>query len=73
VGDAGGAINYTPAAGVVPATINCTPIASATNQVDLSATDLTSTGNAQAALTGLNRAITAVAAQDGYLARRSTP
>jgi flagellin len=67
VGDAGGAITYTPAAGAVPATISYGPVASGTNQVDLSATDLTSTGNAQVALTGLNLAITDVAAQDGYL------
>jgi flagellin len=43
------------------------PVASATNQVDLSLTDLTTTANAQAALTGLNLAITDVAAQDGYI------
>ncbi len=67
VGDAGGAITYTPAAGAVPATISYGPVASGTNQVDLSATDLTNTGNAQVALTDLNLAITDVAAQDGYL------
>jgi flagellin len=67
VGDAGGAITYTPAAGAVLATINYTPVASATNQIDLSTTDLTTTANAQAALTDLNLAITDVAAQDGYI------
>jgi flagellin len=66
VGDAGGTITYTPAGGA-PATISYGPVASGTNQVDLSATDLTNTGNAQIALTDLNLAITDVAAQDGYL------
>jgi flagellin len=67
VGDAGGSITYTPAAGAVPATITYTPVANAANQIDLSGTDLTTTGNAQAALTDLNLAITDVAAQDGYI------
>jgi flagellin len=67
VGDAGGSITYSPAAGVVPATINYTPVATATNQIDLSTTDLTTTGNAQTALNDLNTAIADVAAQDGYI------
>jgi flagellin len=67
VGDAGGSITYTPAAGAVPATITYTPVAAATNQVDLSSTDLTNTANAQAALNDLNQAIACVAAQDGYI------
>ncbi len=67
VGDAGGSITYTPAAGAVPATINYAPVATATNQIDLSTTDLTTTGNAQTALNDLNTAIADVAAQDGYI------
>jgi flagellin len=67
VGDAGGSITYAPAAGAVPATITYTPVAAATNQVDLSSTDLTNTANAQAALNDLNQAIACVAAQDGYI------
>ena len=63
VGDTGGAMTYTAAAGTTPATISY----AATGSVDLSATDLTSSGNAQSALTTLNSAISAVAAQDGYI------
>ena len=37
------------------------------HQTNLAATDLTTQGNAQSALTSLNRAISDVAAQDGYL------
>jgi flagellin len=54
-------------------TITYTPTASATNQIDLSATSLTGATTAaaqtaaQATLTALNSAITDVAAQDGYV------
>jgi flagellin len=73
VGDAGGAVSLTAAAGTSPATITYTPKASATNQIDLSATSLTGATTAaaqtaaQATLTALNSAITDVAAQDGYV------
>jgi flagellin len=70
VGDTGGKMVYT-GAGAAPATISYT----ATGSVDLSTTSLTETTsgagdaqkNAQSALTTLNSAITAVAAQDGYI------
>jgi flagellin len=67
VGDAGGSVVYTAAAGAVPATLSYTPVASATNQEVLTGTSLTSTGTAQAALNDLNTAIADVAAQDGYI------
>ncbi len=73
VGDGGGAVSLTAAAGAVPATITYTPTAAATNQIDLSATSLTGATTAaaqtaaQATLTALNSAIKNVAAQDGYL------
>jgi flagellin len=74
VGDAGGKVSLTAAvAGTSPATITYTPTASATNQIDLSATSLTGATTAaaqtaaQATLTALNSAITDVAAQDGYV------
>lgn len=59
VGDTGGAVTYTSAT----ATISY----AATGTVDLSATKLDSTTDAQSALTSLNSAISAVAAQDGYI------
>jgi flagellin len=73
LGDAGGAVTLTAAAGAVPATITYTATASATNQEDLSTTSLTGATvsaaqtNAQATLTALNTAIADVAAQDGYI------
>ena len=68
VGDAGGTIGYNPAAGGVPSQITYTPVAAVgTNQIDLSGTDLKSTGNAMTALNDLNLAIADVAAQDGYI------
>ncbi|MGA2808101.1 MAG: flagellin [Terracidiphilus sp.] len=67
VGDAGGSVVYTAAAGAVPATLSYTPVASATNQEVLTGTSLTSTGTAQTALNDLNTAIADVAAQDGYI------
>src|SRR5271157_1223132 len=67
VGDAGGSITYTPAAGAVPATISYTPVASAgVNQIDLAGTTLTA-ATASSVLNSLNLAIADVAAQDGYI------
>jgi flagellin len=63
VGDTGGAITYTAAAGGNPAEISY----AATGTVDLSKTDLTSQTDAEGALATLNTAISAVAAQDGYI------
>ena len=63
VGDTGGAITYTAATGTTPATISY----AATGTVDLSTTKLDNSTDAQAALTNLNSAISAVAAQDGYV------
>ena len=63
VGDTGGQISYAAASGS-PATIS---YAVTGTQVSLSGTGLTSASNAQSALTSLNSAITAVAAQDGYV------
>lgn len=62
VGDTGGKVTYTPA-GTAAATISY----AATGTVDLSATKLDNATDAQSALTDLNSAITAVAAQDGYI------
>jgi flagellin len=59
VGDTGGAVTYTAAT----ATISY----AATGTVDLSATKLDNADDAQGALTSLNSAIGAVAAQDGYV------
>lgn len=66
VGDANGTISYTAAAGTTPATIS---YASATTggSVDLSTTDLTSSTNAQAALSKIGAAISDVAGQRGYI------
>ena len=70
VGDAGGAMSLVTTG---TSTITYTPTASATNQIDLSATSLTGATTAaaqtaaQATLTALNSAITDVAAQDGYV------
>ncbi len=68
VGDAGGSVALTAAAGSTPATIKYTAASSGAS-VDLTASglDLTSQDNAQSTLTALNSAITAVAAQDGYI------
>jgi flagellin len=66
IGDAGGSVVYTAATGTTAATISYTAVASTTNQVDLSATTLTST-TAEDALSALNTAIADVAAQDGYI------
>jgi flagellin len=60
---AGGTMTYTAAAGSTPAQITYTASAG----VSLASTDLTTAGNAQTALTTLNSAISAVAAQDGYI------
>ena len=62
VGDSGGAVTYTAAAGGTPATISY----AATGAEDLSATKLDNASDAQTALTDLNAAISDVAAQDGY-------
>ena len=67
VGDANGTITYTAAAGTTPASISYTPGAGATDKVDLSTTDLTTSANAQTALASIYTAITDVAAQRGYL------
>ncbi len=67
VGDANGTISYTAAAGTTPATISYAVGAGATDKIDLSTTDLTSSANAQTALTAIGNAITDVAAQRGYL------
>jgi flagellin len=68
VGDANGTITYTAAvAGTSPATISYTVGTGATDKVDLSTTDLTSSANAQAALTAIGTAITDIAGQRGYL------
>lgn len=67
VGDANGTITYTAAAGPTPANISYTPGAGATDKVDLSTTDLTTSANAQTALASIYTAITDVAAQRGYL------
>ncbi len=63
VGDSGGAVTYTAAAGGAPAEISY----AATGTEDLSATKLDNATDAQAALTDLNSAISDVAAQDGYI------
>jgi flagellin len=63
VGDTGGSITYTAASGNTPATITY----AATGTVDLSSTQLDTAAHAQTALTTLNSAITAIAAQDGYI------
>jgi flagellin len=63
VGDSGGAVTYTAAAGGTPATISY----AATGAEDLSATKLDNASDAQTALTDLNAAISDVAAQDGYI------
>lgn len=63
VGDANGTISYTAAAGATPATIGYT----AGTSTDLSTTDLTTSANAQAALTKIGSAISNVAGQRGYL------
>jgi flagellin len=73
LGDAGGAVTLTAAAGAVPATITYTAAAAAGDQEDLSATSLTGATTAaaqtaaEATLTDLNTAIADVAAQDGYI------
>ena len=67
VGDANGTISYTAAvAGTSPATISYASAATG-GSVDLSATDLTSSTNAQAALSKIGAAISDVAGQRGYL------
>ncbi len=63
VGDANGAISYTAAAGTTPGTISY----AAGTSTDLSATNLTSSANAQAALTAIGSAISNIAGQRGYL------
>jgi len=68
VGDANGTITYTAAvAGTSPATISYAVGTGVTDKVDLSTTDLTSSANAQAALTAIGTAITDIAGQRGYL------
>jgi flagellin len=67
VGDAGGTVTYTAANAAAPATISYTAVASANNQINLKTTNLSSTAGAETALTDLNLAISAVAAQDGYI------
>jgi flagellin len=67
VGDAGGTVKYTAGTSTSAATISYTAVASSSNQIDLKTTDLTSTADAELALTSLNQAISAVAAQDGYI------
>jgi flagellin len=67
VGDAGGTVKYTAGTSTSAATISYTAVASSSNQIDLKTTDLTSTADAELALTSLNLAISAVAAQDGYI------
>jgi flagellin len=68
VGDANGTIAYAPAVpGTSPATISYTVGAGATDKVNLSTTDLTTSATAQTALTAIGNAITDVAAQRGYL------
>jgi flagellin len=64
VGTTGGTITLTAAAGTTPATIS---LSGAANGQDLSTTDLTSSADAQTALTDLNTAISDVASQRGYL------
>jgi flagellin len=75
VGDAGGSVGYSTA---TTATISYSAVSAlGTNQIDLATTGLVATGagtaavsatvNAQAALNSLNKAITAVAAEDGYI------
>ena len=63
VGDATGTMAYTAAAGATPAEISYT----GTTGEDLSTTDLTSNANAETALTDINKAISDVAVQDGYV------
>ncbi len=63
VGDTNGAVSYAAATGTTPATISY----AASSGQDLSATKLDNTADAQTALTTLNTAISAVAAQDGYI------
>ena len=68
VGDANGTIAYAPAVpGTSPATISYAVGAGATDKVNLSTTDLTTSATAQTALTAIGNAITDVAAQRGYL------
>jgi flagellin len=64
VGTTGGSITLTAASGTTAATIS---LAGATGGQNLSADNLTSSTDAQAALTDLNNAISDVASQRGYL------
>ena len=66
VGDANGTISYTAAAAGPPATPATISYASGTS-IDLSTTNLTTSANAQTALTSIGNAINDVAAQRGYL------
>jgi len=63
LGDSGGTVSLVAATGSTPATITYTP----GTAMDLSATNLLSSANAQAALTGLNSAVSGVAAQSGMV------
>ena len=66
VGDSTGSagLTYTSGAGTATSTLTYAPVAA--NSVDLSANDLTTSANAQAALTNVYKAVQAVAAERGY-------
>lgn len=66
VGDSTGSagLTYTSGAGTATSTLVYAPVA--TNSVDLSTNDLTTSANAQAALTNVYKAVQAVAAERGY-------
>jgi flagellin len=66
VGDLNGTISLTAATGSTAATITYTAATTGAS-VDLTAQDLSTTSGAQSTLTLLNQAISAVAAQQGYI------